>query len=66
MMMPIMDGSSLLKLLQADAALASIPVLLTTAVQKPALYGTRGLLRKPYNLGDLLQAAEQYCAPAAA
>jgi DNA-binding NtrC family response regulator len=63
-MMPVMDGATLLRELEASAELSSIPVVVMTASGPDA--GTSSLrypmLRKPFNLEALLQVVTD-CAP---
>jgi CheY-like chemotaxis protein len=66
LMMPVMDGPSFLAALQTDCTLSKIPVVVISAYQKIAesLDGISGILRKPFELTDLLHHAERYCSAA--
>jgi len=61
MMMPVMDGQEFLTRLQADPELRGCTVLIVTAsfVQLPP--GAAGVLRKPYELSELLDLLERHC-----
>jgi two-component system response regulator MprA len=66
LMMPVMDGPSFLRQRRDVPPLASIPVLVLTAhpFHHRVLDGLNAtlLLRKPYDLDDLLGAVEALCA----
>lgn len=58
-MMPVMNGAETFAALQADPALASIPVILMSAVAPPpvrALFPGDAYLEKPFQLEELLAA----------
>jgi len=66
MMMPDMDGWQFMEAKMRDAALAGIPVVVTTAlgVSSPAWaasLGAVGLLRKPLGAGLLAQEVKRCC-----
>lgn len=57
LMMPVMGGAELIAHMQADAALARIPVILMSAAARPEhldMAGVVGLLRKPFGMRELL------------
>ena len=60
MMMPIMDGYSMLQTMRAVPALKSIPVILTSAARqrvvlsRDALLEFSGFLHKPFKLNEFL------------
>ena len=60
LVMPRMDGLALCRAMQADAALASVPVLLITGEVAPDLPSACGTLRKPFNARDLQQRVTPY------
>jgi CheY-like chemotaxis protein len=61
-LMPIMDGHEFLKLIRADTFLASIPVVVTSAIAHPeGIEGARSFSRKPFDLGQILKVAREYC-----
>jgi CheY-like chemotaxis protein len=54
-MMPGMDGITLLRALKAQPLLARIPVILTTAINVPKDLPGQGFLRKPFSAAALLE-----------
>jgi DNA-binding response OmpR family regulator len=66
LMMPVMDGLELLKASRADPRLASVPVVLMSAL-KPRVsqteYGWRAFLQKPFNLEALLALVREQVGP---
>jgi CheY-like chemotaxis protein len=63
LMMPIMDGRVFLNLVMADIDLAKIPVVVISAVASDEnTLGARSFIRKPPDLKQILDLAEQYCA----
>lgn len=59
--MPLMDGTELYRIMQADVRLASVPVIVSTSDPSQAPSGVL-IMRKPINLARLLEAVRQYCA----
>ncbi len=63
-MMPKMHGIDVLRAVNADPALESVPVLICTAKdyeterEKAELYGAKGVLAKPFYRSELLRAVE--------
>lgn len=68
LMMPVMDGYAFRTAQQADAALASIPVVVLSADKEseidPALEAD-GQLEKPVRLATLVEVVERFCGPPA-
>lgn len=68
MMMPVMDGWGFRKSQPDGPAFVEIPVIVLTgdgrASSKAAAIGAAGYLKKPLDLGDLLQVVGRHCAPA--
>jgi DNA-binding response OmpR family regulator len=66
LMMPVMDGATFLRQRQRVPALASVPVLVLSAHPKPDLLldglDVTVVLRKPYDLDELLEAVDAVCA----
>jgi len=64
MMMPVMDGSQFRARQQSDEALRQIPVVVLSA-HADATSSTNmaavAFLKKPVDLGELLQIVERYC-----
>lgn len=64
--MPVMDGNTFLSRIKADARLASIPVIITTAMDdtsevfKLLRAGACGYLAKPFSM-DQIRAQLNYC-----
>lgn len=56
MMMPVMDGTELIRRLRSDPATAPIPILVTTA-DVDIIHGADAVLSKPYRLADLVASA---------
>jgi CheY-like chemotaxis protein len=57
LMMPVMNGRELLAVMRADAELASIPVVVCTALREPDVHGLgTACLLKPFEVTDLLAA----------
>lgn len=68
LVMPVMNGAELLERLRADPELRVVPVVLMTAAMP--VPGERTppadtILRKPFELEDLLAAVARHCAPPA-
>lgn len=62
--MPEMIGRELIQIMRARAGLRSIPIIGTSAVERPAsVPGMSGFLAKPYTLGVLLGAIRPYVEP---
>jgi CheY-like chemotaxis protein len=64
LMMPDMDGLQVVAALQADAALASIPVVFVSGSTEAIATGAR-FLRKPVQCDDLIRAVREFCVPSA-
>jgi CheY-like chemotaxis protein len=64
-MMPVMDGWTFLNVRQSDPHLATIPVVIMSAVEPARLRNVPAehhLLRKPFSVDDLLEAVEESAA----
>lgn len=67
MIMPRVNGFRFRRLQRRDPALASIPVIITTAIGRAAGVEANLILQKPIDVKALLSAVEQFCAsPSAA
>ena len=60
-LMPVMDGREFLARLKADPALQGCKVAIFTAREMPPPQGTVGLLRKPFELSELLDLVNRHC-----
>jgi DNA-binding response OmpR family regulator len=64
-MMPRVDGFSLVRLLKGDAKLKAVPILFLTAKQNPADVtqgiglGARHYMTKPFKMPDLIERVEK-------
>ncbi len=63
--MPVMDGWAFRRVLLADPVLATIPVVVVSAVhnveQAVSGLGVTGCVQKPFDLEALLRTVERYC-----
>jgi CheY-like chemotaxis protein len=67
LMMPVMDGWELLEIMQQDATLSTIPVVVVSASrEKRQPRGAVRFIRKPINLEILLQEVGLHCPEKAA
>jgi CheY-like chemotaxis protein len=66
LVMPGMSGAELVALLRAEPALAQVPMVLMTAA-RPATEEPLAteILRKPFELDDLLATVARHCSPPA-
>ena len=60
MMMPLVDGRQVLEAMQSDPELASIPVLVISAVVREKPAGAAAFLRKPVSLEKLFQTVRTF------
>jgi CheY-like chemotaxis protein len=61
LMMPRMSGWDVLKAMRIDDHLATIPVIVTSAVVPHKITGANDILKKPYDLDTLLRLIRKYC-----
>jgi two-component system, chemotaxis family, chemotaxis protein CheY len=63
LMMPVMSGQEFLLNLRKDCRYASLPVIVVTAAgnQVPAPAGATDLVRKPFEVDELLDAIDRHC-----
>ena len=59
-MLPIVDGRKVLEAMQAEADLATIPVIVVSAATREKPAGARAFMRKPIALGRLFQMVRSY------
>ena len=60
LLMPVLDGNEMYEQMQADAALARVPVIICTSDPRRAPSGVT-TLKKPVSLMRLLASARQHC-----
>ena len=60
LMMPVMNGWTFLEELAKIPSLQEIPVVVLTASEAEGVPGAMEILRKPIDLGALIEAAERY------
>ncbi|HYO54283.1 response regulator [Archangium sp.] len=60
-MMPVMDGAQFLHLLRQNPLYDAVTVILCTASGRDVPPGAQGLLRKPFELDELLAAVAAAC-----
>ena len=58
LMMPVMDGITFLRHLEADARLAKVPVIVASAMTPPEPIKVATIMRKPIDFDTLLRAVE--------
>jgi CheY-like chemotaxis protein len=59
-MMPVMDGWDLIKALSQDDRLATLPVVVVSAVDQYAPHGFRRV-KKPFDLDELVRIVAELC-----
>jgi CheY-like chemotaxis protein len=60
-MMPVMDGAQFLHLLRENPLYDTVKVILCTASGRDVPPGAQGLLRKPFELEELLAVVSESC-----
>jgi CheY-like chemotaxis protein len=72
LMTPVMNGWEFLEAQKSDHVLATLPVVVVSALASPSLLAPNtghaepaGFLKKPVSLDSLLDTVEQYCVPPA-
>jgi CheY-like chemotaxis protein len=60
LMMPVMDGWDLIKALSHDDRLATLPVVVVSAVDQEAPHGFRRV-KKPFDLDELVRIVAELC-----
>jgi two-component system, chemotaxis family, chemotaxis protein CheY len=63
LMMPVMDGWAFAEAMGQDIALATIPIVVVTAVAENAkdVKLARGVIKKPVDMDVLLRTVREYC-----
>ena len=64
LMMPVMDGWQVVTEMQADPALANVPVCVISAQDRTPPPRAARMLKKPASLADLVSTVATYCKPA--
>lgn len=65
LLMPVLDGNEMYAQMQADPALAGVPVIISTSDPRRAPSGVM-TMTKPVSLMRLLASVRQFCAPRSA
>jgi len=60
-MMPEMDGEQFIQRFRQQAAYSTVPVILCTASGSTMIPGVQGLLKKPFELDELLSILRGHC-----
>lgn len=64
LMMPVMNGWEFLHSMQQDCVIATIPVVVVSAVAEKAKdHGVAGYVKKPVDLNVLLSLVRRFCPP---
>lgn len=61
LMMPVMSGEDFLKHVRQHPVFNPIPVIIVTASGKQPLPGAQGILKKPFEIGDLFATVTAHC-----
>lgn len=61
LLMPVLDGNEMYEQMQADPALAGVPVIISTSDPRRAPSGVQ-IMKKPVSLMRLLASVSQHCA----
>jgi CheY-like chemotaxis protein len=65
LMMPIVNGWECLRAIKSDARWSSVPVIVMTAVGRDRPPDVDAVLKKPFQIGDLLTSVLHFAGPAA-
>lgn len=63
LMMPVMDGLTFLAAKKSDDRIATVPVVVETAVREPVGVEACEVLQKPFGLDELMHAVERCLTP---
>jgi CheY-like chemotaxis protein len=58
--MPVMDGREFLRRQKQDPQIAAVPVVVVSAVPPASVEGAETVLRKPVELGRLIETVKHY------
>ncbi|MDY7231294.1 response regulator [Hyalangium rubrum] len=61
LMMPVMSGEDFLRHLRQHPAFNPVPVIIVTASGRQPLPGAQGILKKPFEIGDLFATVAAHC-----
>ncbi len=61
LMMPVMSGEDFLRQVRQEPAFEPIPIILITASGRQPLPGAQGILKKPFEIGDLFATVTAHC-----
>jgi CheY-like chemotaxis protein len=62
LMMPVMSGEDFLRHLRENPSFTRVPVIIVTASGRQPLPGAQGILKKPFEIGDLFATVAAHCA----
>lgn len=61
LMMPVMSGEDFLRNMRENPRFGPIPVIIVTASGRQPLPGAQGILKKPFEIGDLFATVALHC-----
>ncbi|ADO68111.1 response regulator [Stigmatella aurantiaca] len=61
LMMPVMSGEDFLRHLRKHPVFHSLPVIIVTASGRQPLPGAQGILKKPFEIGELFATVAAHC-----
>ncbi|HEX8702846.1 MAG TPA: response regulator [Myxococcaceae bacterium] len=61
LMMPVMSGEDFLRHVRENPQFAPVPVIIVTASGRQPLPGAQGILKKPFEIGDLFATVAAHC-----
>ncbi|HLL00531.1 MAG TPA: response regulator [Myxococcaceae bacterium] len=61
LMMPVMSGEDFLRNMRENPSFGRIPVIIVTASGRQPLPGAQGILKKPFEIGDLFATVAAHC-----
>lgn len=61
LMMPVMSGEDFLRHLRQHPTFHALPVIIVTASGRQPLPGAQGILKKPFEIGELFATVAAHC-----